>query len=161
MKCWSNKKLLRCWSNKKLLHQLNPWTFSADFRVSWPKWPCPFLTRPTQKSLKQLFTFQNLHHHAKNQYIASIHSWDTANFRVSWPDWPKPISGHANIKIFWWTFNLCEFVSTCKISDYFIDLFWRYGWLKNPAIWLAENILAHISGTKIFPNTGFVQEHSK
>ena len=33
--------------------------------------------------------------------------------------------------------------------------------LKNPAIWLAENIFAHISGTKIFPNMGFVQEHNK
>ena len=55
---------------------------------------------------------------------------------------------------------ICELVSTCKKSGYFIDLFWRYGWLKNPAIWLAENILAHISGTKIFPNIGFVQEHS-
>ena len=26
---------------------------------------------------------------------------------------------------------------------------------------LAENILAHTSGTNIFPNMGFVQEHSK
>ena len=69
--------------------------------------------------------------------------------------WPRPS------KIFWSTFNLCEFVSTCKISRYFTDLFWRYGWLNNPAIWLAENILAHISGTRIFPNMGFVQEHSK
>ena len=42
-----------------------------------------------------------------------------------------------------------------------IDLFWRYCWLKNPAIWLAENILAHISWTKIFQNMGFVQERSK
>ena len=48
-----------------------------------------------------------------------------------------------------------------KKSGYFIDLFWRYGWLKNPAISLAENILVHISGTRIFPNMGFVQEHSK
>ena len=32
-----------------------------------------------------------------------------------------------------------------KKSGYFIDLFWRYFRLKNPAIWLAENILAHIS----------------
>ena len=31
-------------------------------------------------------------------------------------------------------------------SGYFIYLFWRYGWLKNPAVWLAEDILAHISG---------------
>ena len=71
------------------------------------------------------------------------------------------ISGHAHPKISWSTFNLCEFVSICKKSGYFIDLFWRYGWLKNPAIWLAENILAHISGTRIFPNMRFVQEHSK
>ena len=40
-------------------------------------------------------------------------------------------------------------------------LFWRYGSLKNPEIWLAENILAHISGTKPFPNMGFVLEHSR
>ena len=46
-------------------------------------------------------------------------------------------------------------------SGYFIDLFWRYGWLKNPAIGLAENILAHISGMKIFPDMRFVQENSK
>ena len=58
------------------------------------------------------------------------------------------ISDHAHSQIFWLTFNLCEFVSTYEKSGYFIDLFWRYGWLKNPAIWLAENILAHISGTK-------------
>ena len=49
--------------------------------------------------------------------------------------------------------KLCKFVSTCKKSGYSIDLFWRYVWY--------ENILAHIPGTKIFPNMGFVQEHSK
>ena len=32
---------------------------------------------------------------------------------------------------------------------------------QNPATWLAENILAHISDEKIFPNRGFVQEHRK
>ena len=48
-----------------------------------------------------------------------------------------------------------------EITGYFTDLFWRYGWLKNPAIWLAENILCSISGTKIFPNMQFVQEHSE
>ena len=64
----------------------------------------------------------------------------------------KPISGHANPKIFWSTFNLCEFVSTCKKSGYFIDLFWRYSWLKNAAIWLAENILTHFSRTRISLN---------
>ena len=47
-------------------------------------------------------------------------------------------------------------MSTCKKSGYSIDLFWRYVWLKTHAIWLAENILANISGTKNFPNMGFV-----
>ena len=70
--------------------------------------------------------------------------------------WPCPSK-----KFFWSTFNLREFVSTCKKSGYFIDLFWRYGWSKNPAMWLPESILAHISETKIFPNMGFEQEHSK
>ena len=72
-----------------------------------------------------------------------------------------PSFDHSHPKIFWSTFSLCEFVSTCTKSGYFIDLLWRYGWLKNPAVWLAENILANTSGTKVFPNMAFVQEHSK
>ena len=74
-------------------------------------------------------------------------------------------AGHTHFRPthpnFWSTFNLCKFVSTCKQSGYFIDLFWRYGWSKNPAIWLAENILAHVSGTEIFSKMWFVQEHRK
>ena len=30
------------------------------------------------------------------------------------------------------------------------------GWLKNPAIWLAENVLADISEKNIFLKMGFV-----
>ena len=71
------------------------------------------------------------------------------------------LSYHTHPKISWSTLNLFEFVLTWKKSGYFIDLFWRYGLLKNPAIWLVENILAYVSGTKFFPNMGFVQEHSK
>ena len=41
-----------------------------------------------------------------------------------------PIFDHVQQKHFWSTFNLCELVSACKKSGYFIDLFWRYGWLK-------------------------------
>ena len=45
------------------------------------------------------------------------------------------LTGHTHFwprlsKIFWSTFNLCKFVSTCKKLGYFIDLFWRYAWLK-------------------------------
>ena len=67
-----------------------------------------------------------------------------------------PIFDHAHPRKFLSTFNYYQLVSTCKNSGYFIDLFWRYGWLKNPTIWLAENILAHISGTKNCPNMEFV-----
>ena len=68
---------------------------------------------------------------------------------------------HAHPKNLRLTFNLCEFLSSYKKPGYFIDLIWRYGSLKNPAIWLSDNILAHISGTNIFPNMGFVQKRSK
>ena len=70
-----------------------------------------------------------------------------------------PISDHAQPNIFWSIFNWREFVLTYKKTGRLIDLFWRYGWLKNPVIWLAENILGHVTGTKIFPNIRFVQEH--
>ena len=44
-------------------------------------------------------------------------------------------------------------MSAHKKSGYFVDLSPRYGWLKNPAIWLAENNLALVSETK-FPKYG-------
>ena len=86
-----------------------------------------------------------------NQKISSFHQFilEIQQFLESWNQ-----TGHTHI----WphvsksfpTFDLCKFAyKTCKKSGYFIDLFWRYSWLKNPAIWLAENILAYISGTKI------------
>ena len=46
-------------------------------------------------------------------------------------------------------------------SGYFTDLLWRYGWLKNAAIWLPENILSYISKIKIFPNMGLVQKETQ
>ena len=148
----SRRYRVQCLSNQKLLHhsqhaknQLKSYTHPANFRVSWSKWLNPFLTTPTQKSVKSLLSFLNLQQQTKNQFILSIHSWDTVLES-------RDQTGYT---------HLCEFISTSKKSGYFIDLFWRSGWLENPAIWLAENILAHISGTKIFQNMGFVQEHSK
>ena len=66
--------------------------------------------------------------------------------------WPRPSKNFWSIYV-----NLYQHAK----SGYFSDLFWRFGWLKNAAIWVAENILAHISGTRIFPNMWFVQEQSK
>ena len=105
-----------------------------------------FWPPPPKNHQNYFLVFLNLQQHAKNKFIPSIYSWidriqsiseshDQAGHTHLWPHTPS---------IFWSTFNLCKFVSTCKISGYFIDLLWRYGWLKNPGIWLAESILAHI-----------------
>ena len=45
------------------------------------------------------------------------------------------------------------------IRLFHIDLLWRYGWLKNPAIWLAMNILTYI--LEIYPYMEFEQEHNR
>ena len=107
-------------------------------------WPNPFLTKPTQKSLKWPSTFLNLYQHAKNQFIPWIHFWDTANFRVPWPDRPHPFLAIPTQKIFDQFLIYVNLYRHAKDQDFF-NLFWRYGWLKNTAIWLNENILAHIS----------------
>ena len=104
----------------------------------------------------KVIVFLNLHQDAKIQFILEIQSileFHTQTGHTQF--WPCPLK---NLLI---KFSLCEFVSPWKKSDCLIDLFWRYGWLKNPAIWLTENILAHISGTKILSNMEFVQEHRK
>ena len=87
-----------------------------------------------------------------------LESCDQTGHTPFWPCSPKNFDHDQKS---WSSFNVCKFASTCKKSGYFIDFFWRYGWLKNPAIWLVENILASISGTKNSPNMGFVQKHSK
>ena len=62
-------------------------------------------------------------------------------------------------------FNLHEFVPACKKSvnswdtvnlrvqrPDLLNLLWRNSSFRNYAIWLAESILAYISGTRFFPN---------
>ena len=46
--------------------------------------------------------------------------------------------------------QLSEFVSTCKKSGHFINSLLRFSQFKNLAVWLSENILAYISGTRFF-----------
>ena len=101
----------------------------------------------------------NLHQHEKHQFIPSIHS------SVLWPDrlclysflgpmtrQAMPVFDHVYPKFFWSTSNFSELVSTCIKSGYFIDLFWRYGQWKNPAICLAEN--KNVSHEQKFPKYG-------
>ena len=54
--------------------------------------------------------------------------------------------------------NFCEFVSTCKIWGYLIEMLWKNSLFKNPTIWFAEIILVYILKTRYFPNIGFEQE---
>ena len=73
-----------------------------------------------------------------------------------------PIFDHAKPKNFQLPFSFCGFASTRKDLQCFIHLFWRNGWLRNLGfrIWLTKTIFAYISGTRFFPNIGFVQKHS-
>ena len=116
--------------------------------------PQPFLTKPTQVPLNQLLAFLNCTSKQKSLFNPSIHSWDKSNQ-----------TGHTH-------FSACphkKFFDQLLIyvnlyqnaKNQAINFFWRYGWLKYDKIWLAENILGHISETKIFPNMGFVQKHIK
>ena len=59
-----------------------------------------------------------------------------------------PISDNAQPKNFQSTFDFCEFVSTCKNWDCSSICSGEIVNLKNPAIWLAENILVNISGIR-------------
>ena len=130
-------------------------------RVSWTKWPSPILITSTPKSLKLLSAFLNLYEHAKNQFIPSTNSWDKVNFIVLWPGWPHPPLTMTTPEFFDQLLiyvNLCQCVKNQAIS---LICSGKNGWLKNPAIWLAENMSAHVSGTKIFSNIGYVQENSK
>ena len=42
----------------------------------------------------------NLYHHAKSQFIPSVHSSDTVNFEVQLHDWPQPFLAMQTPKTF-------------------------------------------------------------
>ena len=48
---------------------------TANFRVLWPEWAHPFMTRSTQ-FFQSTFNSMNLHQHAKNQTFSSFYSLD-------------------------------------------------------------------------------------
>ena len=131
----------------------------VNFRVLPPDWPHPFLTIFTPKFFNHILIFVKLYQHEKGQLIPSVHSWDI--ILESHTILASPILVHEQTKNFRSTISFCDFVSTCKKWACFIDLFWRNNWFKNHAIWMTESILAYISGTRSFPNRGFVQEQRK
>ena len=130
-------KKKRSSSNQKLLHHVSTQKISSIHKLIWQILGSHELNDQAHFWPGLLL---NLHQHTK---ISSFHlfifeiqpileSCDQAGHTHFWP-YP-PIN-------FWSTFDLYIFVSTCKKSGYFIDSFWRYDWLKNPAIWLIGNIL--------------------
>ena len=95
-------------------------------------WPLPFLTSSTQKLINQLLAFLNLYQHAKSQLIPFVCFWDTVIFIAHRPDCQHPFLTLSKQKTF--KQHFCEFVSTCKKRAYFIYLFRRNSWFKNPAM---------------------------
>ena len=98
----------------------------------------------------------NLYQHARNQLIPWLYSWDRFNFRVQRPDWPYPFLTMPHQK----NFNkLLIFVNLYQhAKNETVSLICS---TESPAIWLAESILAYISGTKSFSSIGFVQGSSQ
>ena len=179
--------------NKNKFNPSLHFSYTMNFRVTWPDWPHPFFTMPTPKIFSHLLICMK--QHAKNQLIPSLHSWDTVNFRVQRPDWPNPFLTMPNQKFSnttnfynwklnitwsckliickriteytWWSVSmlLTRHIKFCKCDDstskqimacvgacecdrmpfidrpehaknggYFINLFWRNSWFKNPTL---------------------------
>ena len=114
----------------------------------------------------------NLYQHAKNQFIPSIHSSNKVNFRVFSHDWPNPflttpitkIFNHLLIRMKLYqptkkslnspSVNSWDGVNFRVLRPDLLNLLWRNSLFKNHVIWLAESILAYISGTRFFPTIG-------
>ena len=108
--------------------------------------PCP----PTE-IFKHFLICMNLYQNTKNQLIPSLHSSDIVNFRVQRPNWPHSFLTIPKQKNFYQLFFFLNLYQHAKKWGCFINLFWWNSWFKNPAIWLAESILAYISETRFFP----------
>ena len=122
----------------------------------WSAFNCYKSASTCKKSVYSIFSF------FRESILESHHMTGHIHF---WPHQPQN---------FQCPFNLHEFVPACKKSvnswdtvnlrvqrPDLLNLLWRNSSFRNYAIWLAESILAYISGTRFFPNIGFVQEHSK
>ena len=84
----------------------------------------PIFDQLTQISLNQLLAFLDLHQHEKS--VDSIYPF------LRYSQFQSPVSklvtlifDHVNPKIFCSSYNLCEFVSKCKIWNYSIN--WTSG----------------------------------
>ena len=112
----------------------------------------------TPKISSQLLICINLYQHAKNQLIPSAH-WDTVNFRVQRTDWPHPFLFMPKHKISNQHLLFVNFYQHAK-NEAVIDLFWKNSWCKNSNLSGWEHFGLCL-WKNIFPDTEFLQEHSK
>ena len=134
---------------------------TVHFWVPWPDCSHSFLTMLSPNIFIHLLICVKLYQQAKNQLVSLALSQSLLESRYQIG---HTFFYHALPKTFQSTFNFCKFVwrwNEIKKWGCFIDLLWRNAWFKNLAIWMAESILAYISGPTFFPNRRFVQEHSK
>ena len=133
---------------------------TVNYRVLPPDWPHPFLTMLTPKMFTHLLICAKLYQPEKNQLIPTVHSWDTLNFRVPRPDWPQPFLTMTNRKNF---YQLLIFVTLYQHAKNEAVSLIRSGKrldLKSCNLIDWEHFSLYLRN-KIFPNKGFVQEHSK
>ena len=65
--------------------------------------------------IESTFRFPEFVSACKNQFLSSVHFWDTVNFRFPWWDWPA-IFDHVCQKKFDQLFNLWICINMCKIN---------------------------------------------
>ena len=130
------------------------------------------MTVPTNKIFKHFLICMNLYHYGKDQLIPSIHYWDTVNFKVQ-RQWhvvnfrnqrtdclhsfftmpsQKIINKFSNFVNRYQHAKIETLSSLCS-GEIFVLKIQQSDWLR--AFWPIP------SGARFFPNTGFVQEHSK
>ena len=114
-----------------------------------------FLSPPSKNYQLNFWLSWIFFQYIKHQFNPLIPFWDTANFSIIRPEWPHPFLTMATPIFFNQPFNFHYSLSTCKKNQAFSSfVFLRYSQFKNAAIWLAKNILAHISGTRSFQSMG-------
>ena len=93
-----------------------------------------------QKSIYFIHFSSTYSHIYSPENSVTIPIFDHAHF------WPCPLQYFSISFFFSWN---C--INLQKKTGFLIILFYRYSWFKNPVIWFAKRILAHISRIRFFP----------
>ena len=130
----------------------------VNFRVRSPDWLHPFLPMPTPNIFNYLLICINLYQHAKHQLIPPVHSWDRVLESGNWIDQTHHLT-MPNQNVFEQNFSFCDCDQHTK-NEVVLSICSRE--IVELKILQCERLhFVFISGTRIFQNIGFVQEHSK